>query len=274
MKTLIPRLRDLVLRQAARVLVKSGTFRRHLGKLDPSLDPNFLRAVGLIRNASIDDALFVWNLVNDRSSHAQNHQDLWVLHEARRKSFGYFVEFGATDGVNLSNTYLLERDFNWGGILAEPNPVWHADLKRNRRADIDLRCVFSTTGARVKFAATKYPELGTIVDFAFKDGHAESRRDHDVIEIETVSLNDLLESHHAPRNIDYISIDTEGSELDILQCFDFEKWDVMLFSIEHNATEQEHALDQLMRRHGYVRRHPSYSLIDAWYCKVNGGQIA
>ncbi|MEA2989895.1 MAG: hypothetical protein QOG83_2606 [Alphaproteobacteria bacterium] len=45
-----------------------------------------------------------------------------MLHETGRKTSGYFVEFGATDGSNLSNTYLLERDFGWHGILAEPNP--------------------------------------------------------------------------------------------------------------------------------------------------------
>jgi FkbM family methyltransferase len=269
MQPLVPTLRNLVLRRAARILVKSGTFRRHLGELDPNLDPDFLRAAGLIRNASAEEAVFVRDLVNDTTSHAQLRQDLWVLHETRRKTSGYFVEFGATDGVNLSNTYLLERDFDWRGILAEPNPVWHADLKRNRRANIDLRCVFHTTGAPARFAATKYAELGTIVDFAFKDGHAEARREHELIEVETVSLDDLLESHGAPRNIDYISIDTEGSELDILQRFDFARWNVTLFSVEYNATEQAHALDRLMRHHGYERRYPSYSLFDAWYRKAD-----
>jgi FkbM family methyltransferase len=268
MQTLIPQTRDFVLRQAARILVKSGAFRRHLGALDANLDPDFLRAAALIRNATDEDAIFVRNLVNDTSSHAQVRQDLWVLHETRRKTSGYFVEFGATDGTNLSNTYLLERDFNWHGILAEPNPVWHADLKLNRKAEIDLRCVFQTTGARINFAATHYAELGTILDFVSKDGHAATRAAHKVIEVETVSLNDLLEFHGAPRNIDYISIDTEGSELDILKCFDFQKWNVILFSIEHNSFGPASLLDRFMIERGYERRYPSYSLMDAWYRKA------
>src|SRR5438067_8329481 len=106
MRALIPQLREFVLYQAARVLVKSGTFRRHLGELDPNLDPDFLRAVALIRNASPEEAIFIRDLVNDTTSHAQVRQDLWVLHETRRKTRGYFVEFGATDGINVSNTYL------------------------------------------------------------------------------------------------------------------------------------------------------------------------
>ncbi len=270
MRSLIPILRNQVLRHAARILVKSGTFRRHLGALDPNLDPDFLRAVGLIRNATDEEALFVRDLVSGANSCAQLRQDLWVLHETRRKRNGYFVEFGATDGARLSNTYLLEREFGWRGILAEPNPAWHADLARNRRADIDFRCVFHATGERIKFAATRYRELGTILGFESSDGHREARREHSIIEVETVSLDDLLGQHGAPRDIDYISVDTEGSELEILEHFDFTRWNVTLFSVEHNSTEQEQGLDRLMQRHGYERRYPSYSWFDAWYKKVRG----
>src|SRR5262249_24696590 len=160
--------------EAARVLVRSGTFRRHLGSFDRDLDPAFRRAAGLIRNATDDEALFVRDLVNSTYSHAQFRQDLWVLHETGRKRDGFFVEFGATDGISLSNTYLLERDFGWRGILAEPNPVWHAGLARTRHSRIDHRCVFSHSGARVKFAATRHPELATIAEFVSADGHAAS----------------------------------------------------------------------------------------------------
>jgi FkbM family methyltransferase len=268
MQSLIGRLRDFTLRHAARVLVKSGTFRRHLGALDPDLDPNFLRAAGLIRGASDAEAVFVRDLVNSTDSNADIKQDLWVLHETKRKTGGYFVEFGAMDGLGGSNTLLLERDFGWRGILAEPNPLWHADLSRNRKADIDHRCVFTRTGDRVRFAVTKHAGLATIVDFLAADGHAQSRMDHEVIEIESVSLNDLLASHGAPRCIDYVSVDTEGSEFSIMENFDFEKWHVKLFSIEHNLTAQEQALDRLMFQNGYERRYPSYSSFDAWYRKL------
>jgi FkbM family methyltransferase len=163
---------------------------------------------------------------------------------------------------------LLEREFGWRGILAEPNPAWHAGLARNRTAQLDYRCVFRTTGAHVKFAATKYAGLSTIADFTTLDGHANSRAEHELMDIKTVSLNDLLECHEAPRTIDYVSIDTEGSELAILEQFDFTRWDVTLFSIEHNLTPREQAIDRLMSQQGYERRYASYSTIDGWYRKI------
>jgi len=50
-------------------------------------------------------------------SKAQLHQDIFVLAEHDFKSFGYFLEFGATNGHDLSNTYLLETQFGWQALL-------------------------------------------------------------------------------------------------------------------------------------------------------------
>ena len=65
-------------------------------------------------------------------SNAQLLQDLWVLYELKEKRNGYFVEFGACDGMSLSNTLLLEKTFGWQGALAEPARAWHAALYANR----------------------------------------------------------------------------------------------------------------------------------------------
>ncbi|MEL6721375.1 MAG: hypothetical protein AAFP82_21930 [Bacteroidota bacterium] len=67
------------------------------------------------------------------SSKAQLKQDLFVLSQLNFKKEGYFVEFGATDGVQLSNTYLLEKSFAWKGILAEPARCWQEQLQQNKR---------------------------------------------------------------------------------------------------------------------------------------------
>src|SRR5689334_9133565 len=106
MADVVGKLRNVVLREAARILVRSGTFRRHLGSFDPDLDPHFISAVSNIRDAPDEDAIFIRDLVSLDPAYAHIKQDLWVLHETRRKRGGYFVEFGATDGIEASNTFL------------------------------------------------------------------------------------------------------------------------------------------------------------------------
>ena len=69
---------------------------------------------------------------NAAISHAQFFQDLWVVYESKGLKDGFFVEFGAMDGVSLSNSYYLEKTFGWRGILAEPLPSWHAELQLPR----------------------------------------------------------------------------------------------------------------------------------------------
>jgi hypothetical protein len=72
-------------------------------------------------------------------SKSQYKQDLFVLTQLGFKRNGFFVEFGATDGVELSNTYILEKQFDWSGILAEPAKCWHEALERNRKAFIEKK---------------------------------------------------------------------------------------------------------------------------------------
>jgi FkbM family methyltransferase len=202
---------------------------------------------------------------NVERSQAQILQDLWVCWELGQTRNGYFVEFGATDGVTHSNTALLEREYGWHGILAEPNPAWHRRLRQNRHADIDPRCLAARTGEQVEFLVVEEPELSTIATYAGSDHFSGIRRRGQPISVETVALNDLLDAHQAPETIDYMSIDTEGSECEILSTFDFDRWRVRLFSIEHNNTDREAELDGILALHGYRRVFAEFSQWDGWY---------
>ena len=67
------------------------------------------------------------------------------------KRNGFFIEFGASNGVDHSNTYLLEKRFNWRGILAEPARIWHKSLEVNRSAFIEKNCIWNVTGEKLLF---------------------------------------------------------------------------------------------------------------------------
>jgi FkbM family methyltransferase len=199
-------------------------------------------------------------------SRSQILQDLWVCFELNDKRNGFFVEFGATNGLLNSNTWLLETELGWNGILAEPNPFWHAALAANRRAAIEHKCVSSTSGSNVAFITTddSDPELSGISKFSEGDHFSELRKQGKVIEVETISLSDLLEKYQAPELIDYLSIDTEGSELDTLSAHDFKKHRFSLISVEQNPLT-ESGIQHLLEGQGYIRVFPQFSQWDGWY---------
>ena len=191
-------------------------------------DLEFLRAMP---KESVYDA--VQNLPHSRS---QVRQDLFVLSELEFKTDGFFVEFGATNGVDLSNTYLLEERFGWNGILAEPATVWHDSLAANRSCRIVTDCVWPRTGEIVSFNQTEPPELSTVDRFTTRDHWADLQKRGNVYDVPTVSLMDLLSRNGAPRTVDYLSIDTEGSEFEILSTFDFDTYRFSVITCEHNFT--------------------------------------
>lgn len=206
---------------------------------------------------------------NIHRSHAQILQDLWVLYMTGEKRGGFFVEFGACDGRLLSNTRLLEEGYGWTGILAEPNPVWHASLAANRASRISPLCVAAESGRKVEFISTdRMPELSRMADIVPSDVHERNgnRAEQTRFQVETVSLLDLLRSHDAPALVDYLSVDTEGSEYEILRAFDFDAFRFRLISVEHaGEAEKRENIRLLLESRGYARWMPDLSRWDDWY---------
>ncbi|MGZ3280872.1 MAG: FkbM family methyltransferase [Phenylobacterium sp.] len=201
-------------------------------------------------------------------SHAQFLQDMWVTYELPGLRGGFFVEFGAADGVKSSNSCYLERQLGWKGILAEPARIWRERLHAARTCFIDDRCVWTTSGERLVFNEAEIALHSTIDAFSDSDAHAYTRKTGERYEVETVSLNDLLAHWNAPQRIDYLSLDTEGSELAILQGFDFHRYDVRLISVEHNHTDKRQPIFDLLTAQGFRRKFEQLSNVDDWYVKA------
>jgi hypothetical protein len=202
---------------------------------------------------------------NHRLSCSQFFQDLFVLFVLAGKRNGYFVEFGACDGLHLSNTLLLERKLGWTGILAEPARRYHDALRLNRGCFVDQRCVYTRTSEHLAFRDTAIDGLGTLSKFAEADHMAERRLSAEEYLVETVSLNELLSFHAAPYEIDYLCIDTEGSELAILEAFDFSRHQFGVITVEHNFTPTRASIRGLMERQGYINLFPNLSEVDDWF---------
>jgi len=200
-------------------------------------------------------------------SKSQLRQDLFVLNQLNFKKGGYFVEFGATNGIDLSNTYVLEKNFGWQGILAEPSIGWHNDLIKNRKCNIDKNCVWTKSNELLDFNEVFNQELSTISFFNESDWHSEKRKNATSYKVNSISLIDLLKKYNAPKEIDYLSIDTEGSEYEILRNFDFEEYSFKFITVEHNYTPMREEIFELLTSKGYIRKLQAFSKWDDWYVK-------
>lgn len=198
-------------------------------------------------------------------STSQIGQDIFVLHELKFKRDGYFVEFGAANGKDLSNTYMLEKEMGWTGIVAEPAIIWREDLIANRSCKISFDCVWTTSDQMLEFNEVSAPELSTIGSFSESDGHAQTRQEGKKYNVYTVSLVDLLKQFNAPKEIDYLSIDTEGSEFEILSAFNFDAYKIKTITCEHNFTPMRDKILELLVSKGYTRKYQEMSQFDDWY---------
>lgn len=198
-------------------------------------------------------------------SRAQRFQDLLAdfVMEGRP---GVFCEFGATDGLSLSNTAMLEQHRGWRGLLAEPSRQWHARLAANRpNAIIDTRCVYRSSGETLSFAEVAEGEYSGLQDHQAQ-GHEHRRAGATTYPVQTISLDDLLDAHGI-EHLDYLSVDTEGSELVILQAFDFARFRPRLITVEHCFSDTRDPLFRLLTAEGYRRIFDELSAFDDWYVR-------
>jgi len=201
--------------------------------------------------------------------HAQFLQDVWVLTATGDQSGGFFVEIGVGDGQYTSNTVMLEREFGWTGILCEPNPTFIDAITRLGRQGSRLvpLAVGPVSGETVAFvnAGERSAIAGPSTPWSRAAERLRPARAA-VTPVGTISPRDMLEQQGAPDVIDYLSVDTEGSEPGILRAFPWQEHHVRYLTVEHNHVPGRRAeLDSILVPRGYERVMTSWSGVDAWY---------
>ena len=172
------------------------------------------------------------------TSYSQLNQDLEVLKLYNNKSNGFFVDIGASDGIELSNTYLLETMYNWKGICVEPIPMKFYSLCRNR---LHSRCyrdtVYSESDKQITIDSCNSATLLSDISDNVNDHKDAVNQPNTQITVNTITLTYLLDVTNSPTFIEYLSLDTEGSELEILKSVDFQKYTFGAIDVEHNYVE-------------------------------------
>jgi FkbM family methyltransferase len=199
-------------------------------------------------------------LLRLQPGYGQFQQDLWVaLAIGHGKKNGYYVDVGSADGVVISNTNLLDQ-MGWKGVCIDPFPR----NMQSRTCQVFRQPVSSESGKKVQFRAAG--DLGGIESTLGK--HKDQIAASPMVAFVTATLDEILEKARAPNWIDYMNIDVEGAEYDVLRGFSLDRYNVGAFTIEHNyEVEKRESIRKLMEAKGYVRVR-SWE-VDDWYVHRN-----
>ena len=187
---------------------------------------------------------------------SQYGQDKWVIEAMFPKGYkGIFVDIGAHDGHSFSNTFVLETK-GWSGIAVEPNPEVYAKLKENRRCITVNACIAANAGTALFRAIRGDAQMLSGLVAKYDPRHL-TRIEREIgasggtftdIEVPCLTFVDLMQEHGVT-SIDYLSIDVEGGELDILQGIDFDRIHVSVIGVENNY--RDFRIFKLLLQHGF-----------------------
>ena len=180
-------------------------------------------------------------------------QDMWVAETLNFRRDGYFVEFGSLDGEQHNNTLALERELGWRGICVEPNPAHYPAVCRSRNVIAMNAAVWRSTGQTIEMvdaygltSAMEYKDSDIVAEYRNRDTTG-------VFTVQTISPNDLFARFKTPPVIDYMSLDVEGAEMDVLKAMDLKRYPIALMTVEHcEMPERQSQLSEILEPQGYV----------------------
>lgn len=155
------------------------------------------------------------------------------------KKNGYFVDIGAYDGITQGSNSLFFEELGWTGVCVEPNPNLFEKLKQNRKCKCYNVAIDNNIG-EMNFMLIKGHDapntLGRLIDdtntidVSRLKNNLNQDQTWEIIVVKTEIFDNVVDNN----KIDYLSIDTEGNEIRILETIDFEKYDISVLSLENN----------------------------------------
>ena len=202
--------------------------------------------------------------------YSQNGEDFLLWEFFRRKKSGFYMEIGAFDGIHLSNSYIFEKT-GWKGICIEAHPDYYQKCKKNRPGSmcIHAACVGDETIDEVAFHSE---EMGLLSGIKMRDdikqryeGRNLKFKGFNLVNVPASTLDGILETFAPPPEIDFVSIDVEGHEMEVLKGFDIDKYKPRVLVVEANTEPDELELDNyLVKKIGYFKARRLFE--NVFYC--------
>ncbi|XP_063601737.1 uncharacterized protein LOC134777808 [Penaeus indicus] len=217
----------------------------HLSAQDPALIEYVKQR--LIQPPAVGD----YNLSKPDKTHFSQYSQSQVASKLLQGlDKGFFLEAGALDGEDKSNTLYFERERSWTGLLVEPDPALYKTLVSKKRKAFSINAAFSFSNLSDMVNFVPRRGLGHLVPGSTKG-----------IPVKTVPISTMLQALEVTQ-IDFFSLDIEGAELKVLATFPWDKVKIRLICIEVNHAGFK-SVNSFMEKQGYM--YVGKWHIDAWY---------
>lgn len=198
--------------------------------------------------------------------HSQYGEDQYANdHFFHNMTQGLYLELGALDGREFTNTLFFAQRLGWKGLLVEANPTKYAALKVNRPNDVCVHAAACGKTQAVHFLAADL--VGGIYEFMSEEfkriWHASVVVD-DLPVVSCLPLSSIL-NKVGLRQIDFLSLDTEGAELQVLSTLDFSLVQILVIVVEADGTnpQKDLAIQELLRANGF--RYHDHVVHNDWF---------
>lgn len=168
--------------------------------------------------------------------YSQKLEEKYILNYFKNRK-GTFLDLGAFDGVNLSNVRAL-AERGWSGVMVEASPTVFEKLKKNYEDYLDVELYNLAVGATTGILDfhDNHNAVGTLYKEETKRwGNTQK---FNTIEVPCMEINEFLETMTEKKHFDFVSIDIEGEDLNVLKRMDFEKLRTKMICVEWNGKDK------------------------------------
>jgi FkbM family methyltransferase len=196
--------------------------------------------------------------------YSQDNQDLYLENNIfKGYKNGFYVDVGAHDGISINNTLYFEKNNNWTGINIEPNKEVFNNLVNNRRNNINLNIAVCNNDGETDFLCnTGYTEMLSGIKDNYDIRHLERIEKENIeknsvtkiIKVKTKKLETIFNEYNI-LHINYLSIDVEGSEFEVIKSINFDKVFIDVIGFENNYDENSTPIIKYLEDKNYVICH-------------------
>jgi FkbM family methyltransferase len=201
--------------------------------------------------------------------HSQDNQDKYLeTNIFNGYKNGFYVDVGAHDGITINNTLYFEKNNNWSGINIEPIKKVFDKLVINRPNNINLNCAVCNNDGETDFLCnTGYTEMISGIKDNFDIRHFERLQRENIqhhsitelIKVETKKLETILHEYDIS-HINYLSIDVEGAEFEVIKSINFDKVFIDVIGFENNYNDVSVPIVEYLQNKGFIIIHKSLDI--------------